>query len=56
MLDLAPEMLCFSSDYPYVEGIGHAVAICDRQLGDIDLSARASFYQGVGQRIGLDND
>lgn len=37
-LDLAPEMLCFSSDYPHVEGSGQAVAICDRQRGDLDLA------------------
>jgi len=29
-LNLAPEMLCFSSDYPHVEGTAQAVAICDR--------------------------
>jgi predicted TIM-barrel fold metal-dependent hydrolase len=52
-LDLAPEMLCFSSDYPHVEGSGQAVAICDRQLGDLDLAGRAAFYQGVGELIGL---
>jgi predicted TIM-barrel fold metal-dependent hydrolase len=52
-LNLAPEMLCFSSDYPHVEGTAQAVAICDRQLGDLDLSRRAAFYQGVGELIGL---
>jgi predicted TIM-barrel fold metal-dependent hydrolase len=52
-LDLAPEMLCFSSDYPHVEGSGQAVAICDRQLGDLDPAGRAAFYQGVGELIGL---
>jgi hypothetical protein len=46
-------MLCFSSDYPHVEGSGQAVAICDRQLGDLDLAGRAAFYQGVGELIGL---
>ena len=52
-LDLAPEMLCFSSDYPHVEGSGQAVAICDRQLGEFDSARRAAFYQGVSELIGL---
>ena len=51
--DLAPEMLCFSSDYPHVEGTGNAVAICEHQLNDIDSLVRAKFYSGVGDRIGL---
>ena len=33
VLDQVPaEMLCFSSDYPHVEGTASAVAICERQL------------------------
>ena len=51
--DLAPEMLCFSSDYPHVEGTGNAVSICEHQLDDIDSLLRAEFYSGVGDRIGL---
>jgi predicted TIM-barrel fold metal-dependent hydrolase len=53
-LDLVPpEMLCFSSDYPHVEGSGSAVAICERQLVDCDPATRDAFYGGVGDRIGL---
>jgi predicted TIM-barrel fold metal-dependent hydrolase len=52
-LDAAREMLCFSSDYPHVEGTADAVAICERQLGDIPAAARADFYAGVGDMIGL---
>lgn len=53
-LDLvAPQMLCFSSDYPHVEGTASAVAICERQLVDCEPRTRAAFYGGVGDRIGL---
>ena len=52
-LDHAPKMLCFSSDYPHVEGTGNAVSICERQLEDIDAAVRAGFFGGVGVRIGL---
>ena len=52
-LDLTPDILCFSSDYPHVEGTGSAVSICERQLGELDSVVRAEFYSGVGRRIGL---
>jgi len=53
-LDLIPpEMLCFSSDYPHVEGTASAVVICERQLADCEPAARTAFYSGVGDRIGL---
>ncbi len=53
-IDLVPpEMLCFSSDYPHVEGTGDAVAVCERQLQDISDEARRRFYGGVGDMIGL---
>ena len=52
-LDLTPDILCFSSDYPHVEGTGSAVSICERQLGDLDWLVRAEFYNGVGRSIGL---
>jgi predicted TIM-barrel fold metal-dependent hydrolase len=48
-----PEMLCFSSDYPHVEGTADAVAVCDRQLGNMSVDVRAEFYGGVGRMIGL---
>ncbi|MFT7220866.1 MAG: putative TIM-barrel fold metal-dependent hydrolase [Candidatus Azotimanducaceae bacterium] len=53
-LDLVPPgMICFSSDYPHVEGSGGAVEICERQLVDLDVVAREGFYGGIGDRIGL---
>jgi predicted TIM-barrel fold metal-dependent hydrolase len=53
ILETAPEMLCFSSDYPHVEGTADAVAICERQLADLPGAARRDFYGGVGEMIGL---
>jgi uncharacterized protein len=50
---VAAEMLCFSSDYPHVEGTASAVAICERQLADCAPSVRETFYGGVAKRIGL---
>jgi predicted TIM-barrel fold metal-dependent hydrolase len=53
-LDLvAPEMLCFSSDYPHVEGTATAVAICERQLADCAPEAREAFFGSLGPRLGL---
>jgi predicted TIM-barrel fold metal-dependent hydrolase len=53
-IDLVPpEMLCFSSDYPHVEGTADAVAVCDRQLVDLSDDTKAAFYGGVGEMIGL---
>jgi predicted TIM-barrel fold metal-dependent hydrolase len=53
-MDLVPpEMLCFSSDYPHVEGTADAVAVCDRQLGDVSQDVRTAFYGSVGELIGL---
>ena len=53
-IDLVPpEMLCFSSDYPHVEGTADAVAVCERQLGGMHEDVRAAFYGGVGKMIGL---
>jgi hypothetical protein len=46
-LDLASEILCFSSDYPHVEGTDSAVSIFERQLRDLDSERRAEFYSGV---------
>ena len=41
VLDRVPaEMLCFSSDYPHVEGTASAVAICERQLAECAGRAR----------------
>jgi predicted TIM-barrel fold metal-dependent hydrolase len=52
-IDLAPEMLCFSSDYPHVEGSGDAMAVCERQLENVSDDVRRAFYSGVGEMIGL---
>ena len=52
-IELVPEMLCFSSDYPHVEGTGDAKAVCDRQLQDMGEEVRRTFYGGVGDMIGL---
>jgi predicted TIM-barrel fold metal-dependent hydrolase len=48
-----PELLCFSSDYPHVEGTGNAVEICERQLKGTSDSEKKAFYGGVGELIGL---
>jgi predicted TIM-barrel fold metal-dependent hydrolase len=54
VLDQVPaEMLCFSSDYPHVEGTSSAVAICERQLAGCATAVREAFYGGVAARIGL---
>jgi predicted TIM-barrel fold metal-dependent hydrolase len=54
VLDHVPaELLCFSSDYPHVEGTASAVAICERQLAGCAPGVRETFYGGVGARIGL---
>jgi predicted TIM-barrel fold metal-dependent hydrolase len=50
---VGPELLCFSSDYPHVEGTGTAVAICERQLAGYSPVVREQFYGGVANRIGL---
>ena len=47
------EMLCFSSDYPHVEGTASAVAICERQLKDCAPGVRETFYGSLAGRIGL---
>ncbi len=54
VLDRVPaEMLCFSSDYPHVEGTASAVAICERQIADVAPAVREAFYCGLAARIGL---
>lgn len=54
VLDEVPaEMLCFSSDYPHVEGSDHAVEIFERQLEGVDEGVRTSFFGGVGDLLGL---
>jgi predicted TIM-barrel fold metal-dependent hydrolase len=53
-IDLVPpELLCFSSDYPHVEGTGDAVAICERQLAGASEVVKRAFYGSVGELIAL---
>jgi predicted TIM-barrel fold metal-dependent hydrolase len=49
------EVLCFSSDYPHVEGSASAVELCERQLASARVSdeVRASFFGGVGELLGV---
>jgi predicted TIM-barrel fold metal-dependent hydrolase len=49
------EILCFSSDYPHVEGSASAVELCERQLATAGVGddVRASFFGGVGELIGV---
>lgn len=47
------ELLCFSSDYPHVEGTSNAVMICERQLKDFTPAVRETFYGRVADRIGI---
>ncbi len=54
VLDRVPaEMLCFSSDYPHVEGSASAVTICERQLVSCSQAVRETFYGSIARRIGL---
>ena len=53
VIDVVPDLLCFSSDYPHVEGTDDAVAICERQLVDLPESVQANFFGGVGDLIGV---
>jgi len=49
------EVLCFSSDYPHVEGSASAVELCERQLASARVSdeVRAAFFGGVGELLGV---
>jgi hypothetical protein len=48
-----PELLCFSSDYPHVEGSDRAVEIFERQLAGTSDRVRSDFFGGVGELIGV---
>jgi predicted TIM-barrel fold metal-dependent hydrolase len=50
-----PEILCFSSDYPHVEGSASAVELCSRQLASANVSddVRNAFFGGVGELLGV---
>lgn len=49
-----PEILCFSSDYPHVEGSASAVELCERQLAaaGVGNDVRTAFFGGVGALLG----
>lgn len=53
MEQVPPELVCFCSDYPHVEGTADAVAICERQLTGFGDDVRAEFFGGVGQLLGV---
>lgn len=53
MNQIPPEILCFSSDYPHVEGASDAVALCERQLAGFSDDVRACFFGGVGDLLGV---
>ncbi len=48
-----PELLCFSSDYPHVEGSDSAVEIFERQLAGASDSVVSTFFGGVAELIGV---
>jgi len=48
-----PELLCFSSDYPHVEGASDAVALCERQLTGFGDDVRRVFFEGAGELLGV---
>lgn len=47
------ELVCFSSDYPHVEGTADAIEIFDRQLTGQSATVKESFYGGIGELIGV---
>ena len=48
-----PELLCFSSDFPHVEGAADPIAIFERQLEGQPDVVRETFFGGVGDLIGI---
>jgi predicted TIM-barrel fold metal-dependent hydrolase len=52
---IPPEILCFSSDYPHVEGSASAVELCERQLATAGVGpdVRSSFFGGVADLLGV---
>lgn len=50
---IPPEILCFSSDFPHVEGASEAVALCERQLAGFDNEVREGFFGGVADLLGV---
>jgi len=50
---IPPEILCFSSDFPHVEGASDAVAIAERQLTGFSDDVRAGYFGGVAELLGV---
>ena len=50
---IPPEILCFSSDFPHVEGASDAVAIAERQLTGFSDEVRAGYFGGVAELLGV---
>ena len=48
-----PELLCFSSDFPHVEGASDAVAIAERQLTGFSDDVREGYFGGVADLLGV---
>lgn len=48
-----PKLLCFSSDFPHVEGASDAVAIAERQLAGFSDDVRAGYFSGSAELLGV---
>jgi len=46
-------LLCFSTDYPHVEGCANSVEVFSSQLTNESEEVRAQFFGGVGDLIGV---
>ena len=53
-MDLVPpELLCFASDFPHVEGTANAVSLCQNQISDMSAGIQRNFFGGIGERMGI---
>ena len=46
---IPPEILCFSTDFPHVEGTADALTICRNQISDMSEEIQRNFFGGVGE-------
>ncbi len=53
LAQVPPELLCFSSDYPHVEGTDDPVTVFERQLVGQPDAVRENFYGGIGEILGI---
>jgi predicted TIM-barrel fold metal-dependent hydrolase len=54
VIDVVPhELLCFSSDFPHVEGSSSAVDLLEKQLAGASDKVKRDFFGGVGELIGV---